>query len=162
MNELYHIANILGNSLRSRNLTVTTAESCTGGGIAYALTSIPGSSQWFNCGWVTYSNESKQKILGVDPEIIEKNGAVSESVVRLMAEGALVRANADVAIAVSGIAGPGGGTPEKPVGTVWIAWATKTATKSKHFLLPGDREHIRRHTIIHALQECEWLVKSLA
>src|SRR5690606_11775962 len=110
--------------LQSRGLRVVTAESCTGGGIASALTDVAGSSGWFECGFVTYSNEAKIRYLNVPPGIIEQHGAVSEETVRAMVIGAVNNSLGDVAVAVavSGIAGPGGGSPEKPVGTVWFAW----------------------------------------
>lgn len=154
MDELYHNAEVLGNLLFQRYLTICTAESCTGGGIAYALTAVPGSSTWFNYGWVTYSNEAKQQLLGVPQELFVQQGAVSEDVVRAMAKGALVCAQADMSIAVSGIAGPGGGTLEKPVGSVWFAWATPQLCKAELKLFAGDREQIRHQTILYALQEC--------
>jgi nicotinamide-nucleotide amidase len=160
MDDLYHNAELLGNSLLQRKLTICTAESCSGGGIAYALTAVPGSSAWFSYGWVTYSNEAKQALLGVPHELFEKHGAVSEEVVNAMALGALQRAQADICVSVSGIAGPSGGTPEKPVGTVCFGFATPTLTKVERLLFKGDRESIRHQTIIHALQECNRLVQS--
>jgi nicotinamide-nucleotide amidase len=132
-----------------------TAESCTGGWIAKALTDIPGSSQWFAEGFVTYSNEAKIRRLGVPPRVLGADGAVSEAVARAMARGALVRSGAQVAVAVTGIAGPGGAVPGKPIGTVWMAWAARrgrgihVVAELKHFR--GDREAVRRKTVRAAL-----------
>lgn len=139
--------------LAERGARVTTAESCTGGGIAQALTSVPGCSEWFDCGWVTYSNNAKSQLLGVAPELLKICGAVSREVVESMAMGAQMRAGADFSIAVSGIAGPGGGSVEKPVGTVWVAWCwpDKRCT-SQCLLLNGDREAVRAHAVTSALQ----------
>jgi len=135
---------------------VSTAESCTGGWVAKAITDIPGASGVFHYGIVSYSNGAKEQMLGVPNPVIEEHGSVSESVVAEMANGALNLSGADIAVAVSGIAGPDGGTDEKPVGTVWFAWAVReggkirTDIKLKHF--DGDRELIRELTVVHALQ----------
>jgi nicotinamide-nucleotide amidase len=166
MRDLYHIADSLGNLLRERNLMLCTAESCTGGGVAYALTNIPGSSQWFRCGWVTYCNLSKHELIDVPEKLLKDYGAVSEEVAKAMASGALAKAKAEVAIAITGIAGPGGGTPDKPVGTVWFAWAGKTnsghvTVNSGLLSLSGDRADIRQEAVIHAIRECEHFVKSI-
>jgi nicotinamide-nucleotide amidase len=145
-----------GRRLLERHRQVVTAESCTGGWIAKALTDIPGSSRWFSEGFVTYSNESKMRRLGVPRVILEKNGAVSEATVRAMAAGALRRTKANIAVAVTGIAGPDGAVPGKPVGTVWLGWATRrgrairVSTQIKHFR--GDRESVRRKTVQLALE----------
>ena len=137
-----------GEALKSRAAVLTTAESCTGGGIAQAVTAVAGSSEWFGCGYITYSNEAKQRMLGVDPDVIEAHGAVSEAVVRQMAEGALHKSGADIAVAVSGVAGPGGGSKDKPVGTVWLAWAMRgESTVAKRFLLLGSREQVRNQSV---------------
>lgn len=147
------IAKKVGHELKSRGKTLATAESCTGGWIAQEVTAIAGSSQWFECGFVTYSNAAKQKILGVDAAVIETHGAVSEQVVRQMAEGALCKSEAGIAVAVSGVAGPDGGTPDKPVGTVWLAWAMPgkpTVTLANIF--SGDRESVRRQSVDKALE----------
>ena len=148
-------ARALGAALLLRHWRVATAESCTGGWIAKVLTDIAGSSQWFERGWVTYSNTAKHQDLGVDAALLEAHGAVSEPVVQAMARGALVRAGVEIAVAVSGVAGPAGGSPQKPVGTVWIVWARQTpggvACESRHHLLPGDRAGIRRQTVFLAL-----------
>lgn len=147
-------ASKLGAILLQKNLTVTTAESCTGGGIAYAITAISGSSQWFNEGFVTYSNQAKHKLVGVSEESINKYGAVSEQVVREMSLGACNTAKASLAVSVSGIAGPDGGTLDKPVGTVWMSIFTcKGEVWVKCFHFTGDRRTVRSKTILQALEE---------
>ena len=152
----YGLANRVGRRLLGQGRRVTTAESCTGGWIAKALTDVPGSSQWFGEGFVTYSNEAKIRRLKVPRAALDADGAVSEIVAIGMARGALVRAGADLAVAVTGIAGPDGAVPGKPVGTVWIAWAEQrgrrihVATKCNHFR--GDREAVRRKTVEAALR----------
>lgn len=131
--------------LAAQGLKVATAESCTGGLIAKRITDVPGSSGVFEFGWVTYADRAKTEMLGVPEDVLKLHGAVSEPVVKAMAEGALDRSGADVAVAVSGIAGPGGGTPEKPVGTVWIAWAFRGGeTRTEMMLYPRDRDSFRR------------------
>lgn len=143
----------LADALRSAGLKIATAESCTGGLIAAACTTIAGSSDWFERGFVTYSNEAKTEMLGVAAELIRAHGAVSETVARAMAEGALARSHARLAIAVTGVAGPGGGSPSKPVGTVWLALARAgQATHAELLKLDGDRRAIREHTVQHALK----------
>ena len=141
----------LADALQARGWYVATAESCTGGGIAAAITDMPGSSAWFDRGFVTYSNEAKQEMLGVSAETLRRFGAVSRETVREMASAAVARSRAGLSVAVSGIAGPGGGTPEKPVGTVWIAWAHEgeVDTRCEHF--PGDRTAVRAATVDVAL-----------
>jgi nicotinamide-nucleotide amidase len=153
--ELKRLAARVGRHLLKQGRHVATAESCTGGWIAKALTDIGGSSDWFVEGFVTYSNESKVRHLGVPRTVLQKRGAVSEATVRAMAAGALRRSKVQVAVAVTGIAGPGGAVPGKPVGTVWLAWATRrngairVATALRHFR--GDREAVRRKTVRAAL-----------
>ncbi len=145
-----------GRRLLKAQRCVATAESCTGGWIAKALTDIAGSSQWFSEGCVTYSNESKTRRLGVPRAILKKHGAVSEQTVRAMASGALRRTKAHVAVAVTGVAGPDGAVPGKPVGTVWLGWATRhgsavrVTTQLRHFR--GDRDAVRRKTVCAALE----------
>ncbi len=132
-----------------------TAESCTGGWISKALTDVPGSSEWFETGFVAYGNGAKTALLGVLPAELEQHGAVSEAVVKAMALGALERAGADIAVAVSGIAGPDGGTPGKPVGTVWLAWAWRRGqsvhVQARRKSFKGDREAVRRKSVAGAL-----------
>lgn len=131
--------------LAAQGLKAAAAESCTGGLIAKRITDVPGSSRVFEFGWVTYADRAKTEMLGVPAEVLERHGAVSQPVVAAMAEGALARSGADAAVAVSGVAGPGGGTPEKPVGTVWLAWAFRNGeTVSEMMFYPRDRESFRQ------------------
>ena len=146
----------LGARLREVRQTLVTAESCTGGWIAKVLTDIAGSSEWFDCGLATYSYEAKQGLLGVSPLTLEHFGAVSRETVLEMVSGALVHSGAGVAVAVTGIAGPGGGTPDKPVGTVWIAWKRRGGHPTAElFRFEGDREAVRRQTVSAALAGLE-------
>jgi nicotinamide-nucleotide amidase len=150
--ELYQLAQRLGARLNKRGQVLATAESCTGGWVAKLITDVPGSSAWFDRGFVTYSNQSKQDLLEVPADTLEVFGAVSGETVRAMAEGALTQSAAQVTLAVSGIAGPDGGTPAKPVGTVWFAWAFSDAdTASAHLNFEGDREAVRRQAVAFAL-----------
>ena len=137
--------------LLSKKLLMATAESCTGGLIAAACTDLAGSSVWFERGFVSYSNEAKTELLGVPADLIEAHGAVSEPVVRAMVEGALRHSRAQVAVAVTGVAGPGGGSPDKPVGTVWFGWATPEGLITDKRCFDGDRQHVREATVQHAL-----------
>lgn len=146
------LATELGLLLIKRDATVTAAESCTGGGIAEVITQVAGASAWFNCSFVTYSNHAKTQLLDVPATILAEQGAVSETVVLAMAQGAQRRAAADYAVAVSGIAGPGGGTPAKPVGTVWLAWAGPAGCAARCFHFNGDRQLVRQQAIVEALQ----------
>ncbi len=153
--ELYALAARVGEHLRAGGRRITTAESCTGGWVGKALTDVPGSSQWFETGYVCYGNGAKTTLLGVLPAELAEHGAVSEPVVRAMALGALERSGADVAVAVSGIAGPEGGSPGKPVGTVWFAWAWRHGhaqhAQARRKLFKGDREAVRRKAVASAL-----------
>jgi nicotinamide-nucleotide amidase len=143
----------LAQAMRNGGLRLATAESCTGGLIAAACTNIAGSSDWFERGFVTYSNEAKTELLGVDAGLIAAHGAVSAEVARAMAAGAVAHSQADLAVAVTGIAGPGGATPGKPVGTVWLAVARRFgATRSELFQLSGDRASIREQAVQLALR----------
>lgn len=151
--ELYGLAVKLGERLQARNLKLAIAESCTGGWIAKCLTDVAGSSEWFERGFVTYSNGAKLAMLGVSAKTLAARGAVSEEAVREMAAGALRHSEAQVAVAVSGIAGPAGGTAEKPTGTVWIAWARPDRSVSaRRFRFEGDREAVRREAVAAALR----------
>ena len=149
MNEL---ARKLGEALKAKGLKLATAESCTGGWVAMALTAIPGSSDWFERGYVSYSNAAKREDLGVAEETLRQHGAVSEEVAREMAAGAIRRARAQVALAITGVAGPAGGSADKPVGLVCFAWAhgSKMASETRRF--DGDRESVRRQSVLHALE----------
>ena len=154
------IATQLAKEMLRKNLILATAESCTGGWIAEVATAIAGSSDWFDCGFVTYSNDAKQRMLGVRAYTLECYGAVSENTVREMAEGALLNSNALVSVATSGIAGPAGGTADKPVGTVWFAWTGKgfdSQAEVQTFI--GDREAVRSQAVAYALQELMALIK---
>ena len=131
---------------------IAVAESCTGGGLAAALTSLAGSSDWFDRGFVTYSNEAKHDLVGVSVSTLKRFGAVSEEVARQMARGALDESRATLAVAITGIAGPGGGTPEKPVGLVWIAWARKGEVRARRFQFKGGRAAVRRQSVAAALE----------
>ncbi|HUX82255.1 MAG TPA: CinA family protein [Halothiobacillus sp.] len=156
----------LGQSLLENGRMLCVAESCTGGGLAEAMTAVSGSSAWFECGWVTYTNTAKTRLLGVPPAVFEEHGAVSAECVSAMTVGALARADADYAVAISGVAGPGGGSADKPVGTVWIAWrfrdqhaagqgefqdsgVSQTALK---FHFSGDRLMVRDQAVFTAMQ----------
>lgn len=151
--ELYELSNRVGEALKARKLMMATAESCTGGWIGQAVTMVPGSSKWFDRGFVTYTNEAKEDMLGVSHKTLETFGAVSEQTVREMVAGALARSRAQVAVAVSGIAGPDGGSAMKPVGTVLLAWGEKDdIVEAQSVLFPGDRDAVRRATVIAALQ----------
>ena len=138
--------------LLARRHMLATAESCTGGMIAAACTDLSGSSQWFERGFVTYSNEAKAEMLAVPPGLIEEHGAVSESVARAMADGALAHSRAQVSLAVTGVAGPTGGTEAKPVGTVWFAWCVGGETHSERQHFAGDRAAVRMATVRYALK----------
>ena len=131
---------------------LATAESCTGGMIAAACTDLAGSSVWFERGFVTYSNEAKTELLGVDASLIATQGAVSQAVVEAMVAGAVARSKAQVSVAVTGVAGPGGGTPEKPVGTVWFGWSVDGQIRSERRQFDGGRAEVRAATVQHALQ----------
>jgi nicotinamide-nucleotide amidase len=142
----------VGELLLTRGLSMVTAESCTGGWIAKVLTDVPGSSSWFECGVVAYSYEAKEALLGVQPQTLERAGAVSQEAVVEMVSGAMARYGASVAVAVTGVAGPGGGTSGKPVGTVWIAWKRRGGyAHAELFHFDGDREAVRRRTVAAAL-----------
>lgn len=150
--KLYQLADEVGQALKARGMMLATAESCTGGWVSEAVTMVPGSSEWFERGFVTYTYISKREMLGVASDTLGEHGAVSEPTVREMAAGALARSHAQVAVAVSGTAGPGGGTLEKPVGMVCFAWGTadgEPASETRHFA--GGREAVRRQAVGHAL-----------
>ena len=147
------LASAIGEQLAAKRLTLCTAESCTGGWIAKTVTDIAGSSTWFDCGLAAYSYEAKQALLGVRPETLEHFGAVSRETAIEMVSGALVHSGATIAVAVTGIAGPGGGTVDKPVGTVWIAWKRRGGYPwAQLFQFEGDRDAVRRQTVAAALE----------
>ena len=150
---LHGLAEQLGDRLKRDNKLLACAESCTGGFVCKVITDISGSSEWFDRGFVTYTNQAKQELLGVPAETISEQGAVSEQTVRAMAAGAIRYSMAAITLAITGIAGPGGGSLEKPVGLVWFAWATRDGVveaESQQFL--GDRDGVRRQAVAHALQ----------
>ena len=144
--------------LLSKKLLMATAESCTGGLIAAACTDLAGSSLWFERGFVSYSNAAKTELLGVPSDLIEAHGAVSEPVARAMVEGALRHSRAQVAVAVTGVAGPGGGSTDKPVGTVWFGWATPDGVVTDKRCFDGDRQQVREATVQHALLRLKQLL----
>jgi nicotinamide-nucleotide amidase len=151
--ELYELSGRVGDALKARKLMMAAAESCTGGWIGQAITMVPGSSKWFDRGFVTYTNEAKREMLGVSAETLQAFGAVSEQTVREMVAGALARSRAQIAVAVSGIAGPDGGSRDKPVGTVLLAWAERDGgIKARPMYFQGDRDAVRRQTVIAALE----------
>lgn len=150
-NGVYRVCREVGDLLVSRNHTVCTVESCTGGGIAYAITAVAGSSGWFERGYVTYSNEAKSSMVHVPRELLREQGAVSIAVAESMARGGRQSAGSEFALAVTGVAGPGGGSREKPVGTVCFGWAGPGILASERVVFDGDRERVRNRTVLHAL-----------
>lgn len=150
--ELYALSERVGEALLAKQHKLAIAESCTGGWITKCVTDVPGSSEWFDRGFVTYTNEAKQQMLGVTGQVLTHCGAVSEQVVKEMVCGALEKSDATIAVSVSGIAGPDGGSTEKPIGTVWLAWKTKgDEAVAGQFEFKGDREEVRRQAVIVAL-----------
>ena len=160
LNNLENLSAELGALLQKKNMFFTSAESCTGGLLSQSIVSVPGSSGWFGCSFVTYSNISKHKILGVSKDSLKRFGAVSEEVVTEMVDGAVAESRADLGVAISGIAGPGGGSPDRPVGTVCIAWKLKDkqAVRST-FLFEGNRNEVRYATVVKSLEEAIELIK---
>ncbi len=151
--DLVALSEAVGSACRQRRLLLATAESCTGGWVAQVITHTSGSSEWFERGFVTYSNEAKTELLGVRDEIIEERGAVSPETAAAMAEGALKNSNALIALSITGIAGPTGGSPGKPVGTVCFAWCRiGEPAESETAVFAGDREAVRRQAVVHALR----------
>ena len=151
--ELLRLSEQLGAALKARGWMLASAESCTGGWVGEVVTAVPGSSHWYDRGFITYTNEAKQEMLGVAPETLARYGAVSEQTVREMVAGALRHSRAQVALAISGIAGPGGGSPQKPVGMVCLAWGAKDGSvqaQTRHF--SGDRQQVRAQAVAAALQ----------
>jgi nicotinamide-nucleotide amidase len=146
------LAQKVGERLKAARAKLVTAESCTGGWAAQVVTSVAGSSAWFEHGFVTYSNDAKRELLGVQENTLRTHGAVSEETAREMAQGALRRGKGTVSLAVTGVAGPGGGSPGKPVGTVCFAWASARSVRSETQQFSGDRESVRRQSVVHALE----------
>lgn len=149
--DLSLLAQRLGRVCQQRQIEITAAESCTGGGIASAITSAAGSSAYFTTGYITYANTAKTRLLGVPAATLEAEGAVSEAVVKAMVAGACQESGAQLGVAVSGVAGPDGGSPEKPVGTVWLAWGDKIHQQAECFHFPGDRQAVREQAVREAL-----------
>ena len=151
MEDIIKLAAEVGQALQQKDLLLATAESCTGGGVAQAITEIAGSSEWFDCGYIPYSNDSKTEMLGVSAVLIAQHGAVSEEIAAAMAQGALVNSNAHIAIATTGIAGPTGAVPGKPVGTVCFSWAMGGRIITERKVFVGDRHAVREQTVVHSL-----------
>lgn len=152
MDDLITLAATVGQRLKARGLMLATAESCTGGGVAQTITEIAGSSAWFDCGFVTYSNASKMSLLGVPGSTLEQHGAVSAETAAAMCEGALRNSKATVSLSTTGIAGPDGSVPGKPVGTVFFGWALGDAVRVERMQFSGDRHAVRTQTVEHALR----------
>lgn len=150
--QIIDLAEQVGRALQAKGWFLSVAESCTGGGVSQAITEIAGSSEWFDCGFVTYSNTSKTELLDIPEALIAQHGTVSEEIAAAMAEGALANSDADVTMSTTGIAGPGGGVPGKPVGTVCFGWSVGHHTHTERLVFSGDRRAVREQTVIHALQ----------
>ena len=152
MDDIHKLAEEVGLALQKKRWLLSTAESVTGGGIAQAITDIAGSSEWFDCGFVTYSNSSKTECLNVSAALIAQHGAVSEEVAAELAKGALANTDSHISLSTTGIAGPTGAVPGKPVGTVCFGWAAGHAVHTERLVFAGDRDAVRRQTTIHALK----------
>ncbi len=150
-NDIIELAAKAGHALQAKGLLLATAESCTGGGVSCAITEVAGSTGWFDCGFVTYSNASKSALLDVPAALIAQLGAVSEEVAAAMAKGALANSNAHVALSTTGIAGPSGAVPGKPVGTICFGWSRAGLTHTERLVFTGDRQSVREQTVMHAL-----------
>jgi nicotinamide-nucleotide amidase len=150
--DINELAAQVGKALQDKGYLLATAESCTGGGISYAITEIAGSTGWFDCGFTCYSNASKSEMLEVSAALIAQFGSVSEEVAAAMAQGALASSNAHVSVSTTGIAGPTGAVPGKPVGTVCFGWANGDTVHTERLVFAGDRKAVREQTIVHALQ----------
>lgn len=152
-NAIFTLSTQVGKALQEKGLLLATAESCTGGGVAQAVTDVNGSSAWFERGFVTYSNAAKTGMLGVPTALIAAHGAVSEEVAAAMAQGSLDHSDAQVAVSTTGIAGPTGGVPGKPVGTVCFGWAKDGRVQTQRLVFAGDRQAVREQAVAHALRE---------
>lgn len=151
MADMLDLAEKVGEALKAKKLLLSVAESCTGGGVSCALTEIAGSSEWFDCGFVPYSNSAKSEMLNIPASLIAQHGAVSEEIAAAMAEGALANSEAHVSLSTTGIAGPGGAVPGKPVGTVCFGWRVGGVTRTERKVFSGDRHAVREQTVAHAL-----------
>lgn len=152
MEEIIKLAAEVGQALQQKDLLLATAESCTGGGVAQAITEVAGSSEWFDCGFIAYSNDSKTEMLDVSAVLMAQHGSVSEEVSAAMAQGALANSNAHIAISTTGIAGPTGAVPGKPVGTICFGWAMGDRIVTERKVFSGDRHAVREQTVAHSLQ----------
>ena len=152
MHQLTDLATLVGRALQQRGWRLATCESITGGGISQAITDIAGSSEWFDCGFVTYSNASKTRFLDVPETLLAQHGAVSEAVAAAMVRGALAHTDAQISLSTTGIAGPGGAVPGKPAGTVWFGWAHGAVVHTERLVFTGDRAAVREQAAEHALQ----------
>ena len=161
MHNPIELATRVGDELKSRRLLLSVAESCTGGGICHAITEIPGSSEWFDCGFITYSNSSKTEILDIPAALLAQHGAVSEEIAAAMAESAVSRSEAHVGISTTGIAGPTGAVPGKPVGTICFGWRVGGITHTERKVFSGDRKAVREQTVNYALQKLLMYVQEL-
>ena len=161
MHNPIELATRVGEELKSRRLLLSVAESCTGGGICHAITEIPGSSEWFDCGFITYSNSSKTEILEISAALLAQHGAVSEKIAAAMAEGAVSCSEAHVGISTTGIAGPSGAVPGKPVGTICFGWRVGGITHTERKVFSGDRKAVREQTVNYALQKLLMYVQEL-
>ena len=153
MQKAIELATQVGEALKSKKLILTVAESCTGGGVAHAITEIAGSSEWFDCGFVTYSNSSKTELLDIPAALIAQHGAVSEEIAAAMAQGALANSEAHVSVSTTGIAGPTGAVPGKPVGTICFGWVVAGISHTERLVFAGDRQSVREQTVVHALDK---------
>ncbi|MBC3813163.1 MULTISPECIES: CinA family protein [Undibacterium] len=151
MQNALELAAQIGTELKEKRLLLTVAESCTGGGVAQAITEIAGSSDWFDCGFVTYSNSSKSELLNIPAALIARHGAVSEEIAAAMAEGAIANSEGNVSLSTTGIAGPTGAVPGKPIGTVCFGWVVGGVTHTERLIFTGDRHAVREQTVAHAL-----------
>lgn len=161
MTDMLDLAHKVGEALKSRKLILSVAESCTGGGVCCALTEIPGSSEWFDCGFVSYSNSSKTEMLNISASLIAQHGAVSEEIAAAMAEAAIANSEAHVALSTTGIAGPTGAVPGKPVGTICFGWRVGGVTHTERKVFQGDRHSVRQQTVEHAMAKLLRLVEEL-
>ncbi len=152
MENINDLAGRVGLALKEKGYLLATAESCTGGGVAQAITEIAGSSEWFDCGFIAYSNASKTEMLDVPAALFAQHGTVSEEIAAAMAQGALANSNAHISLSTTGIAGPGGAVPGKPVGTVCFGWSLGEHTQTERLVFAGDRHAVREQTVAHALQ----------
>ena len=161
MHNMIELAEQVGEALKSKKLLLSVAESCTGGGVCQALTEIAGSSDWFDCGFIPYSNSAKTEMLGIPAALIAQHGAVSEEIAAAMAEGALANSEAHISLSTTGIAGPGGAVPGKPVGTVCFGWRVGNNTHTERKIFSGDRHAVREQTINYALAKLLRLIHTM-